>query len=638
MAGGEGALVRVRFEPAGVTVGIARDTILAEAARAAGLAVDQPCGGRGRCGKCLVTVREWGDALSGRDAAAADEARVLACQHRLTGDLVVDLGRAALPADMTGLADARSEPFRIQPALSKTFLEPDFLSEPEPADLHAAVLGRVGAAAPAGSFAALRALGAVYTRARNEGLTVLSAVGAACGPEPGDTSRTLLGFEPGDTRRTLLGAAVDIGTTTVVLYLYDLRSGRRLGVASTLNRQAAFGGDVVSRITAAARSGGPGPLQAAALETVAGLLEEACAAAGTSPTEVYELVAVGNSTMHHLFLGLDPACIGQAPFRVVERRSLTVPAEALPVLGLNPLGRVVFLPLIGGYLGADTVAVILATGTHLAAENRLVIDIGTNGEIVLGGRDGLWACSTAAGPALEGAGLSCGMRARPGAIDEVRIDREGRIQLSTVGDAPPQGLCGSGVVTAVAEMLRAGLVEVSGRLTVGSIGTVGAAEAAPAVGTASAAGAASERAVVLASAEASGTGSPIQMTQADVRAVQLAKGAIAAGIQTLFDATGIRPETVSEVILAGAFGNYLDIEDAKAIGLLPDLPGVPVRSVGNAAGAGAQMALLSAESRAEADAVAARVRPVHLSGRPEFQKVFVDCLRFPHPAEARRVG
>lgn len=624
MAGGEGAQVRVRFEPAGVTVVVARDTILAEAARAAGLAVDQPCGGRGRCGKCLVTVREWGDEPNGRDAA--DDARVLACQHRLTGDLVVDLGRAALPADMTGLADARSEPFRIQPALSKTFLEPDFLSEPEPADLYAAVLGRVAAAAPAGSFAALRALGAVYTRARSEGLTVLSAVGAACGPEPGDTGRTLLGVEPGDTSRTLLGAAVDIGTTTVVLYLYDLCSGRRLGVASTLNRQAAFGGDVVSRITAASRSGGPGPLQAAALETVAGLLEEACDAAGASPAEVYELVAVGNSTMHHLFLGLDPACIGQAPFRVVERRSLTVPAEALPALGLNPLGRVVFLPLIGGYLGADTVAVILATGTHRAAENRLVIDIGTNGEIVLGGRDGLWACSTAAGPALEGAGLSCGMRARPGAIDEVRIDRQGRIHLSTIGGAPPQGLCGSGVVTGVAEMLRAGLVEVSGRLTVGSVGAVGAADAA------------SERAVVLASAEASGTGSPIRMTQADVRAVQLAKGAIAAGIQTLFDVTGIRPETVSEVILAGAFGNYLDIEDAKAIGLLPDLPGVPVRSVGNAAGAGAQMALLSAESRAEADAVAARVRPVHLSGRPEFQKVFVDCLRFPHPAEARRAG
>lgn len=527
--------VRVRFEPDDRVVEVAPGTTLAEALREAGLLLDQPCGGRGRCGKCAVLLREPGGSR-----------RVLACRHRLEADAVVEELESALPADVAGLSESPACPYDLGPA-----------ARPSAAD------------------------------------------------------------------RALLGAAVDIGTTTVVVYLYDLVSVRRLAVTSGPNRQAAYGADVVSRIAAATRDGGRGldRLRRAVHETVAGLLARACAEARVSAADVRELVAVGNTAMHHLFLGLDPTCLGRAPFRPACRGMVSVPAASFPELGLDPHGHVVFLPVIAGYLGADTTAVILATGQHLAARNRLIIDIGTNGEIVLGGRDGLWACSAAAGPALEGAGLSCGMRAGPGAVDEVRLE-EGRVHVTTIGGGSPRGLCGSGVVSAVAELLRAGLLTPAGRLRTAARPEGGPDLLAGASGSPEAA----SEGVVLVPAEESATGRPIVLTQADVRAVQLAKAAIAAGIEVLLTTTGVPKESVSEVLLAGAFGNYLDIADAKTIGLLPDLPGVPVRPVGNAAGAGAQLALLSAEARAEAERIAARVTHVELGGRPEFEAAFIRHL------------
>jgi uncharacterized 2Fe-2S/4Fe-4S cluster protein (DUF4445 family) len=535
----------------------------------------------------------------------ADPRLVLACQHLVTRDLIVEVGRTFLGAGVIARADtvgSTGEAIEVDPALRKAFFAPDLMNEADPKGLRSAVassLGESGGRVP--SLAALRGLGSVYAQGRTRGFTAVLAVGPAAGES------TILGVEPGDTTGTLLGAAVDIGTTTVVLYLYDLTDGRRLAVTSCLNRQAEYGGDVISRIAAVMRERDPGRLQEAVLVTVAGLLNEACDLAGVTPRDVYELVAVGNSTMHHLFFGIDPTCLGRYPFWLVERAMLSMQADDLPTLGLSPLGRVVFLPLIGGHLGADTTAVVLATAVHHAAGYRLIIDIGTNGEIVLGGRDGLWACSAAAGPALEGSGISCGMRAQPGAIDDVRI-QDGRVHLTVIGGGRPEGICGSGVVATVAEMLRTGIIRASGKMAAGGLDHL-----------------------VLATAEESATGRPIVFTQADVRAVQLAKGAIAAGIRTLFDEAGIEPGSLSEILLAGAFGNYIDIEDAKAIGLLPDIPGAPVRPVGNAAGAGAQMALLSQRHRAEAESLLSRIVPVHLSLRPEFQKLFTGCLSFPPP-------
>lgn len=645
-------MVKVRFEPVGAAVEVPAGTTIAAAAELAGVALDHPCGGRGRCGKCRVNVAPEPSA-SGRGRSRAR--RVLACQERLAFNTVVTVPAEVMPGAIVGLTQARAARFKLDPPLVKKFLEPSFLRAQAGGGLWQAIQAHLAEGGPTGrgpagggpagrgptgrgpagqaALPALRALGAAYPTWKREGVTAVIS------------RDTLLGVEPGDTTGSLLGFAVDIGTTTVAGYLYDLCAGRRLAQGSALNRQVKYGGDVISRISAAQADGDPGKLRAEVVATVAAVIRQTCGEAGVSPDAIYEVVAVGNSTMVQLFLGIQTTSLGFSPFWVVQKDPQTVPAAGFfPELGVNPLAQVVCLPLIGGYVGADTTALILATGLAHSAKLKLAVDIGTNGEMVLGSRKGMWACSAAAGPALEGAGISHGMRALPGAIDEVRIV-DGQVRVTTIGRRPPLGLCGSGVVSAVAELLRAGVIAPSGRLA-----RPGEALADPRLESrlvcVPAEGGRDEAAFVVAGADearertaasrARGRGGdepgagagPIYLTQSDVRAVQLAKAAIAAGIKLLCAETATRLEDVAEILLAGAFGNYIDIADAKRIGLLPDIPGVPVTPVGNAAGAGAQMALLSRRSRAEANQVPDKVTLVELSLRPDFQRVFAASIGF----------
>ncbi len=668
----------VRFEPAAVAVRVPVGTTIYEAAEAAGFDLDRPCGGRGRCGNCAVRVK---DAVAGSQDSPGEARWVLACQEPVAADLVVNLAPTALPSDIAALYDAgletlgagletlgagletlgagletlgagletfgaRAETFVFDPPVTKHFLPAELFRGPSGAGdgLWEVIRARLPRAAcsreaEAGRgldgppLALLRRLGAVYGEARHRGLTVILGPG---GP---------VGFESGDTTGRLLGLAVDIGTTTVAGYLYDLITGKRLAVAATLNRQAKFGADVIARIAAAQRDGSPRRLQAEIMATMAEVIRETCAGAGVLAEDIYWISAVGNSTMHHLFLGIDPTCLGRDPFRVTGRERVTVPAAAIPGLEVNEQAMVAFLPLIDGFLGADTTAVVLATGLDQASAVRLVIDIGTNGEIVVGSARGMWGCSAAAGPALEGAGLSSGLRAGPGAIDDVGIGGDGErisgdravidrdeVRISTIGSDRPRGLCGSGVVAAVAEMLRAGVLTPSGRLASPETllradhpGLAARLVRVPRAGTPSQA----EAAFLLVPAGATATGEPILFRQEDVRAVQLAKGAIAAAIHLLLEASGIEPQDIAEILLAGAFGNYIDIGDAQRIGLLPDFPGVPIRPVGNAAGAGAQMCLLSRRSWAKAAAIPGRVTPVRLGGEAGFERVFTAKLNFP---------
>ena len=638
----------VRFEPAAIAVRVPVGTTIYEAAEAAGLDLDRPCGGRGRCGKCAVRVK---DAATGSQASPGQARWVLACQETVAADLVVNLAPTALPSDVAALYEAGPEAFVFDPPITKHFLPAELFRGPSGAGdgLWEAIRARLsrdarwGEAEASGDLVGpplglglLRRLGALYGESQRRGLTVI------VGPDGP------VGFESGDTTGRLLGLAVDIGTTTVAGYLYDLITGKRLAVAAALNRQAKFGADVISRIAAAQRDGSPLRLQAEIVATMAEVIRETCAGAGVRTEDIYWISAVGNSTMHHLFLGIDPTCLGHYPFWVAGREPVTVPAAPIPGLEVNEQATIAFLPLIDGFLGADTTAVVLATGLDQARAVRLVIDIGTNGEIVVGSARGLWGCSAAAGPALEGAGLSSGLRAGPGAIDDVRIGEGGErrggdgaaidrdeVRVSTIGgEGPerPRGLCGSGVVAAVAEMLRAGVIEPSGRLAspetllrAGRPGLAARLVGVPRAGAPSQ----MEAAFLLVPAEATATGEPILFRQEDVRAVQLAKGAIAAAIHFLLEAGGIEPQDIAEILLAGAFGNYIDIGDAQRIGLLPDFPGVPIRPVGNAAGAGAQMCLLSRRNWAKAAAIPGRVIPVRLGGDAGFERVFTAKLNFP---------
>ena len=332
------------------------------------------------------------------------------------------------------------------------------------------------------------------------------------------------------------------------------------------------------------------------------------------------MVVVGNTCMHHLLLGIDPSFVGLAPYAPVMRHGLTVPARDL-FLKVAPEARVCLLPLVAGFVGADAVAVALATRIGDTSELRGAVDIGTNGEVLLGSRDRLWACSAPAGPAFEGAQIRHGMRGALGAIDRVTVD--GDIRVHTIGETPPLGICGSGLVDLLAGLLDAGVVDATGLIDVDGRDRLPAGLRDRVVMHGE------ERQVIIVRGSETGAGREIVLTQDDVRQVQLAKGAIASGIVMLQHVAGIASDSLSELMLAGGFGNYISIASALRIGLIPPLPPGKVRYVGNAASLGAQLCLLSEPARADAERLAARIEHISLASHPDFEQIFVDCMNFP---------
>jgi uncharacterized 2Fe-2S/4Fe-4S cluster protein (DUF4445 family) len=439
--------------------------------------------------------------------------------------------------------------------------------------------------------------------------------------------KELIDVETGNTAADSYGIGFDIGTTTVVGYLMDLNTGGQVGVAAALNPQSVYGADVISRLSfVIEHQDGTKKLQKKVIGALNELVEEACSQTGVDPHQIYQVTVVGNTCMHHLFLGVDPRSIAPSPFIPVVTAPVCLKAQELG-LNVHPRASVHTLPNVAGYVGADIVGGILATGLYQSSEFKLFVDIGTNGEIVLGNQERLLACATAAGPAFEGARISCGMRAASGAIDRVSFDSD--VHYTTIEGAKPRGLCGSGLLDAVAEMLKLGVIEVSGRIVepeaIGPLATdqikrrIVAGESGPRF--------------ILAQAEESASGQPVYITQRDVRELQLAKGAIFTGVQLLEKELGVEDKDLTEVLLAGAFGNYLRKESALRTGLLPPLSPEKVRSVGNAAGEGAKIALISARLRERAAEIAQRIEYIELSGRGDFMQAFADNMFFPENKE-----
>ncbi len=416
-----------------------------------------------------------------------------------------------------------------------------------------------------------------------------------------------------------LGLAVDLGTTKLAGYLVDLSSGETLAAAGAMNPQIAYGEDVMARIGHAMADA----LHAAELQRVLAsgideLAGELCAAAGKDPSQVVEAVLVGNTCMHHLFLGLPVRSLGAAPY---------VPALSEPCdlgaaeagLHLSPGARLHLLPVIAGFVGADHVAMILATDIHESKEVTLGLDIGTNTEIVLAAGGRMLSCSCASGPAFEGAHIRDGMRAAPGAIERVRFvagpDGGLEVQYQTVADAPPVGVCGSGLVDAVAGMLGAGILDRSGSLREGAHPRVRTSAAGPEL--------------VLAESGERGAPRDVGISRRDVGELQLAKAAIRAGAQVLLGRAGLAEGDIERVIVAGAFGTYLDVGSAIAIGMLPPVASARFQQVGNAAGMGARLCLLSEPHRAAARRIAAAISYVELAGNPDFTDAYTSALMFP---------
>jgi uncharacterized 2Fe-2S/4Fe-4S cluster protein (DUF4445 family) len=431
-----------------------------------------------------------------------------------------------------------------------------------------------------------------------------------------------LGVERGDTTAMAFGIAVDVGTTSVVTTLLELASGEVMASVSSLNPQATFGGDLMSRIAFAQwNPSNLRKLQSRVIGLLNQQIDELLERTGVLPQWVYKLTVVGNTCMHHVLLGIDPTYVGLSPYSAVLRHPLVLPARTLH-LKVNPEARVCFLPIVAGFVGADAVAAALATRLDESDAMRAVVDIGTNGEVVMGTRERLIACSAPAGPALEGAQIRHGMRGAVGAIDRAWL-ADGDLRFHVIGDGPAQGICGSGLIDVVAAALDAGLIDWTGLIQLERRDRF----PAPLAGRLAERG--EERLLVLVPrGEAAGAGE-IVLTQDDVRQLQLAKGAIGGGIRMLQHVLGVPDEALQDLMLAGGFGNYLSIPSAVRIGLIPPLAPGRIRYVGNAAALGAQLALVSETERARAERLARSIEHLSLATHPDFQDLFVEAMNFP---------
>jgi uncharacterized 2Fe-2S/4Fe-4S cluster protein (DUF4445 family) len=609
------ARVDLEFQPSGTRVRVPPGVTLFDAASWNGIAIDSTCGGHGTCKKCKVRIAGGSVPASPLDARAfsPDELRSgwrLACRAQATGDLQVEVPPLVTRPKAATVGVGRQ--VILRPAAQKRYLE---LDEPSLADqktdLERVVAGlddlelRV-------DLGVLRSIGSVLRAADYRVTAVI-------------VDDVLIDVQPGDTTARLYGIAFDLGTTTVVATLLDLSTGTPLAVASMLNKQQPFGADVITRISAIMMEPGAiDTLARLARETLSELTAEVCAQAGVDAREVCEVALAGNATMTHIALGIDPEPLGVAPFIMAARQLPEVLAAVDLGLPVHPGARAFMFPAFGAYVGGDITAGLLASGMDRDARTRLFVDIGTNCEIVLGNRDWLLATAAPAGPAFEGAAIRCGMRAAVGAIEVVSMTPDG-MHLEVIGDAEPAGLCGSGLVDAVASLVGVGLLDRSGRFVPEPDAPAlapGLADRLTTLGQ--------ERVFVLHwLAEPGDVTRSIYLSQRDVRELQFAKAAIATGWNILVDEAGLAPGDIQQVLLAGSFGSYLSPASAIRIGLVPRLPVTRVVSAGNVAGEGAKMALLSVRERAGALALQEEVRYVELSDRADFNDAFVDQLQFP---------
>ncbi len=427
-------------------------------------------------------------------------------------------------------------------------------------------------------------------------------------------------LKPGDTAEAIFGLAVDIGTTTVVAKLIDLADGKLIATQADFNPQAVHGDDVVSRITFAQTDKQLTELQRLIIECINKLIAELCKRAGIDPNRIYEMTAVGNTTMTHIFLRLPIIQLGQAPYKAYSLDAHDTPARDLNIK-INPEANVHTVENIAGYVGSDTVAAALAADINLAEQLTLLVDIGTNGELVCGNKDRLYAASCAAGPALEGARISQGSLAVSGAIEAVFTNADD-IDVDVIGDGPPSSICGSGLVDAVAVMLDLGVLDSTGRIT----NPASSKSKIPPDVVRRIIVKNDQPAFVLAFAD---NGAPaVVLTQQDIREVQLAKAAIAAGIRLLLKKLNLKEDDLQRILLAGAFGNYIRRSSALRIGLLPAVPEERIHFVGNAASSGARMILLNRTARELAGHLARKIQYVEIAHEPEFMNIYTNSMTF----------
>jgi uncharacterized 2Fe-2S/4Fe-4S cluster protein (DUF4445 family) len=606
--------IAVTFQPKRKKVMVPAGTNLIEAAHQAGITIPTFCGNRGKCGKCRVKILQPDVGFSTQEQIMlSPEERSLgihlACQIEINQDLTVEIIREEKISTTPFLTYDLAEALEVDHHLRKYFVE---LSRPDLGDLidDVANIGRHLPATDRPIFVPLPILEnlPVFLRKNDFRMTVAIANG------------TVLSLETGNTSARLFGVAIDLGTTTIVGSLIDMSTGAVLGVAARTNPQVIHGADVISRVNfCVAEPGGQRKLQSLAIQAINEIIEELCEQTGTKFREIYELSLAGNTIMNHLFLGVNPQYIAEAPYVPAYRSSQHFAAEELG-LAMLPRGTVSVLPNISGYVGGDITGFILACNLHRRDQITLGIDIGTNGEIVLGSKEKLICCSTAAGPAFEGGQISCGMRAMQGAIDKYVIDENG-IFYHVIGNVEPRGICGTGLIDVAAELRTAGIIDESGRII--------APEQFRGPDWLKKRILSNDKSYDFSLANGEdGVRQMVKIKQQDIRELQLAKGAVAGGIEILMKELGITVDQIEQVLIAGAFGSYLNKYNALKIGLLPAIPAEKIHFVGNAASLGAKKFLLSRHARAEAETIINTTNYIELAARQDFQEIFVDKMFF----------
>lgn len=598
------------FQPDGKRISIHAGATLLDAAHQAGIILNTVCGGQGTCRKCAVLVQPGDN-------------EVLACEHIIDRDMTITIPATSRFFQQKILEHGIENKIKVHPTVIKQYMQLDPLN-------HNTLMSCLDDLKPRRIYkmspAAAVKLRQPLAPNNGEGVTVVCHHDPdqidKCG-KPGAPICTyhLFDIEFGDTTDKNYGLAVDIGTTTVVAKLINLTNGELLATEADFNPQAMYGDDVVSRITFAQSEAQHVELQRTIVECLNYLIKKLHEQTGIEPQNIYELTVVGNTTMSHLFLGFPVEQLGQAPYEAHSLDAQDVPAAELNI-NINPAGNIHVVENIAGFIGSDTTAAALAVAINIAKPLTLIVDIGTNGELVCGNKDKLYAASCAAGPALEGARISQGSRAVAGAIETVIIN-EFDIDVDTIGNEPATSICGSGLIDAVAVMLDVGVLDSTGRIVnadkVSSDVPEGIhrrliqKDGSPAF--------------VLAWSEQ--LDSPaVVITQRDIREMQLAKAAIRAGIRLLQKKLNIADEEIEQVLLAGAFGNYIRKESALRIGLLPVIPPERIHFVGNAASSGAQMILLDRKSRALAGEIARSIEYVEIGLEPGFNDAYTDSMLF----------
>lgn len=593
--------VRVLFSN-GKEIEVNRGTKLSQAMVAAGIKKDFPCGGIGKCGQCKAGV-----ALLKEDGTKEINT-VLACSFIIAENILVNLmeeGEELNPLILTSGAQTREQ---ADSAVVKEFINTAAGSEKIKSQWGSVRQKLVDkGVTPELSLGILQQYAAFNSSRKEKGFTAISVNGK------------IIGLERGDTTGSCYGLAIDVGTTTIVVYLIDLISGEQVAVGADLNGQRVYGADIISRISAAIKDeGNLYKLQKEAISTINSIIVTITSQAGIKPEEVYYVTIAGNTCMHHLLLGLDPSGLGRAPFLPVFEQELEIKASEIG-LTANRDARIWVFPVIAGFVGGDTVAAILATGLYRTTAKSLLIDIGTNGEMVVNYNGKMIACSAAAGPALEGAQIECGMRAEEGAIKKARLMPE--VDFEVIGTGFAKGICGSGLIDLLADMVRTNLVSSRGKLAKPE-----QYEGPEYLRSRLKVDGRGNR-FIIAYAHENG-GREIFLSQKDISQIQLAKGAIRASLELLVESVGIKPDEIEEVLVAGAFGNFMDIQNSIVTGLLPHWAEQKIRLVGNAAGEGAKTALLSRRKRVEAADINKKVEFLELAGTAEFQEAFILGMHF----------